>query len=155
VGGFFISWRKRGKRLRASRVRFEGLRLQAQPSSNRPFAVRAADSAPEAHTKEPDQTAAHASATLRASLFTVRRPPTLPASAARQRCPPRAHAETEMTALSRRANDTLSAHFSNQKFFNLTFPFEEIGNASRRFDSHGNTRHFYPQVRIFGVLGAP
>jgi hypothetical protein len=113
-------------------VRFEGLRLQAQPSSNRPFAVRAADSAPEAHTKEPDQTAAHASATLRASLFTVRRP----ASAAR------------------RADDTLSANFSNQKFFNLTFPFEEIGNASRRFDSHGNTRHFYPQVRIFGVLGA-
>jgi len=32
-------------------VRFEGLRLQAQPSPNRPFAVRNADSAPQAHTK--------------------------------------------------------------------------------------------------------
>jgi len=43
-GGFFVSWRKRGGRLRALRVRFEGLRLQAQPSPNRPFAGRAAGS---------------------------------------------------------------------------------------------------------------
>ena len=41
---FFVSWRKRGGRLRALRVRFEGLRLQAQPSPNRPFAGRAAGS---------------------------------------------------------------------------------------------------------------
>ena len=50
MGGFFISWRKRARRLRASRVRFEGHGPAGPSLPNRPFAGRAADSAPKAHT---------------------------------------------------------------------------------------------------------
>ena len=40
-GRFFIAWRKRAGRLRALRVRFEGLGLPAQPAPNPPPAAAA------------------------------------------------------------------------------------------------------------------
>lgn len=40
-GRFFIAWRKRAGRLRALRVRFEGLGLPAQPAPNPPTAAAA------------------------------------------------------------------------------------------------------------------
>ena len=53
---FFIAWRKRARRLRALRVRFEGLGVSAQPAPNPPPAAAARQHrAPPARVRGSDQ----------------------------------------------------------------------------------------------------